>query len=93
MAMQPDVDRVAFSLEQGSLAERLASLLSALQKGAPEAGFTLDDLSLRLGLRLPDLAQTATYWHRADVGRTLRGLGFGVRVEFGRVIFVRTGRR
>lgn len=76
------------SLNQGSLAQRLALLLDAPNADSAELPFSLDDLSLALGLRLPDLAQTATFWQRGDLGKVLRRRGYGVRVEFGRVIFV-----
>jgi hypothetical protein len=82
-------DDVTLSLQSGSLTERLAALLQAIPDTAEEQPYALGDLSLLLGLRLPDLAQTETYWHRGETGRAIRGLGFGVRVEFGHVIFVR----
>jgi hypothetical protein len=85
-----ETSNVALSLERGSLAERLSSMLRSIPETATEQAYSLDQLSLTLGIRLPDVAQTATYWHRGDVGRRLRALGFGVRVELGRVIFVRT---
>ena len=64
-------------------------LLQSVPEDAFERAYTLDELALVLGLRLPDVAQTETYWHRGETGRRMRALGFGVRVEFGRVIFVR----
>lgn len=73
----------------GSLPERLRALLAEHATGQGDLPFDLDGLSLALGLRLPDQAQTATFWQRGDLGRALRGSGFGVRVELGRVIFVR----
>lgn len=80
-----------FSFVQGSLADRVAAMLSSLPAGSVEHVFALDDLSLRLGLRLPDLAQTATFWQRGELGRRLRGLGFGVRVQYGQVVFTGVG--
>ncbi len=82
---------LSLSFEQGSLADRIAALLLSLPLIPLEQTFTLEDLSLRLGLRLPDLAQTATFWQRGELGRRLRGLGFGVRVEYGRVVFTGEG--
>jgi hypothetical protein len=79
---------IELSLHQGSLAQRLEDLLSDAAAEGGELAYSLDDLSLQLGARLPDLAQTATFWHRGDVGRALRRHGYRVRVELGRVIFV-----
>src|SRR5713101_8453551 len=79
---------VSLALSRGSLSERIVMLLRSLPADSGEHPFELDELSLRLGMRLPDVAQTATYWQRGELGRSLRRLGFGVRVEYGRVIFL-----
>ncbi len=80
---------VTLSLRQGSSTDRLVALLKTIPDTAAEQAYELDELSLVLGLRLPDMAQTETYWHRGETGKAIRRLGFGVRVEFGRVVFVR----
>lgn len=90
LRLSPTED-LALSLEHGSLADRVAAMLSSLPDNAGEWVFPLDELSLRLGLRLPDLAQTATFWQRGELGRRLRGLGFGVRVQYGQVVFLGQG--
>jgi hypothetical protein len=84
-------DELTLSLEQGSLADRVGALLESLPAGAGGHSLTLEELSLRLGLRLPDLAQTATFWQRGELGRRLRRLGYGVGVEYGRVVFTGEG--
>jgi len=84
-------EEVSLSLERGSLADRVAGLLCSKPADAGEWAFSLDDLSLKLGLRLPAVAQTATFWQRGELGRRLRGLGHGVRVEYGRVVFTGEG--
>lgn len=75
--------------ETGPLPVRLASLLASFDDSSDEFSLALDELSLRLGLRLPDQAQTLTYWQRGDLGRALRGAGFMLRVQYGRIVFVR----
>ena len=80
---------VVFVDATGPLPVRLASLLTSLDASVEALNLALDELSLRLGVRLPDQAQTLTYWQRGDVGRALRGAGFLVRVEYGRVVLVR----
>lgn len=72
-----------------TLPARLARLLASLPLASSECAFALDELSLRLGQRLPDQAQTLTYWQRGVLGRGLRRAGFSVRVELGRVVFMR----
>jgi hypothetical protein len=92
MAMLPRRDGVAgISLAQGSgaLPDRLRALLASLSHDALEVSFSLDQICLRLGQRLPDQAQTITYWQRGELGRALRAEGFAVRVEYGGVIFMR----
>ncbi len=84
-------EELSLSLERGSLADRVGALLRSLPADSNEHTLTLDELSLKLGLRLPDLAQTATYWQRGELGRRLRRLGYGIRVEYGRVVFTGGG--
>lgn len=80
---------LALAVEGASLPQRLQLLLRRVPTAQTEAVFDLDRLSLSLGRRLPDQARTLTYWQRGEIGRALRAAGFGVRVEFERVIFVR----
>jgi len=87
--MEPSVP-LGLSLNQGSLAQRLEQLLEDSDPENGQIPFALDDLSLALGVRLPDVAQTATFWQRGDLGRVLRRREYGVRVEYGRVIFIST---
>jgi hypothetical protein len=82
-------DSVTLSVHSGSLPERLSVLLRTIPDDAEARPYGLDELSLLLGLRLPEVAQTETYWHLGETGRRMRALGFGVQVEYGRVIFVR----
>jgi len=90
MTQEPNgSDRVFLSPGGGSLPRRLAALLQGRDGEHREVPFELDELSLALGQRLPPQAQTMTYWQRGDLGRALRKTGFDVRVEQGRVIFVR----
>lgn len=80
---------VSVSLAAGALPQRLRAFLAELPRERGAFAFDLDEVSLRLGRRLPDQAQTITYWQRGELGRALRGAGFGVGVEYGRVIFMR----
>ena len=80
---------IALTPVQRSLPEQLVRLLSGLPDGETEIPFGLPLLSLELGRRLPEQAQTITFWQRGDVGRALRRAGFAVRVEYGKIVFVR----
>jgi hypothetical protein len=82
-------EEMVVSVQQGPFAQRLSGLLQTIPATVGEQPYELDELSLLLGLRLPDVAQTVTFWHRGETGRAMRRLGFGVRVELNRVIFVR----
>lgn len=80
---------VAVATGIGPLHERFQEMLREIPASQKETMLALDELSLRLGSRMPDVAQTATYWQRGAVGRALRSAGYSVRVELGHVIFVR----
>jgi hypothetical protein len=82
---------MSVSLLEGSLSNRLASLLGSLPAEPSEHCFNLDELSLRLGMPLPEQAQTATFWQRGDLGRSVRGLGYRVQVRYAQVIFLGEG--
>jgi hypothetical protein len=81
-------DNLFVSSIEGSLPARVVALLNGRNRHDGDAPFELDSLALVLGQRLPDQAQTMTYWQRGELGRALRSAGYGVRVEQGRVIFV-----
>ncbi|MGI8552182.1 MAG: hypothetical protein ACR2PL_15575 [Dehalococcoidia bacterium] len=85
-------DQIALTVTGAGLPEQLTELLKELPKARREVSFTLDELSLRLGRRLPDPAQTITFWQRGPLGRALRAADFSVRVEYEKVIFVRSDR-
>jgi hypothetical protein len=87
-----DGPSVNVSLLEGSLSERVASLLVTLPAGAVEHCYPLDNLSLQLGAPLPDMAQNATFWQRGELGRVVRGLGYTVQVRYGEVVFIGEGR-
>jgi hypothetical protein len=76
---------------EGSLPDRVGALLSSLPVERGEHVFALDDLSLQLGMPLPDFARNASFWQRGDLGRAVRRHGYIVQVRYGEVIFIGEG--
>ena len=80
---------IALTPVERPLPEQLARLLARFAGDQREERLGLPQLSLELGRRLTEQAQTITFWQRGELGRMLRRSGFAVRVEYGTVIFIR----